>query len=66
MNHNIMNHGMRTSCLLVAGLLIATGTSAQASELIDNVPFTFNSTPFLQRKRCRNSIRHSEPWWMPG
>jgi hypothetical protein len=48
MNHNIMNHGMRTSCLLVAGLLIATGTSAQASELIDNVPFTFNSTPFLQ------------------
>jgi hypothetical protein len=43
-----MNHGMRTSCLLVAGLLIATGTSAQASELIDNVPFTFNSTPFLQ------------------
>ena len=23
-------------------------TSAQASELIDNVPFTINSTPFLQ------------------
>ena len=46
MNHNIMNHGMRTSCLLVAGLLIATGTSAQASELIDNVPFYFQQHPF--------------------